>query len=382
MSDRVIIVKYCGAVINALLRDDRVWDISAHRFSEEKTIRTGDIYKGKVIKVQNNLNAAFLLLSDGVKAFMDVNEHSDIRVDQEITVGVLKEAFGEKEMVVTPEYSVAGKYIVLTKGRHGVGVSRRITDERKAELKKLITKKTETVSDLGAVVRTNAGTAPDSYIEEEFEKLYLTMREIEKKASYSVPFIKLYSAPSMETGFLRDLRETPDEVLTDDPGIYEYLKEELRTEEALIEKIRLYNDDYPLIKLCRLEAAIDEAFKKVIYLKDGGSLVIEQTEAAHVIDVNSGKNTKNISKDELILNTNLEAVREAARQMRIRNLSGMILIDLINMRNRDHRDRVIGELKSELLKDRLRADFIDLTGLGIAEITREKERVPLKEVLQ
>ncbi len=379
---RIVIVNYCGARITALIKDDRVFDILAVSQDEGRDLKPGDIVKGKVENIQKNLDAAFILLSNGVRGFMDIKgDPSQYRPGDELIVQVVKEPFGEKEMVVSPDYSVAGRYLVLTGNRHGVGVSRKIEDVRKDELKKLVHKMLSTYSDIGAVVRTNAENASDREIEEEFDKLISIMREISKKAEHSVPFIRLYNAPSPESSFIRDLREEPSEIITDDPAIYERLKEELIHDEGNVNRIRLYKDEYPLIKLTRLEAVIDEAFKKTVYLKSGGNIVIEKTEACHVIDVNSGKNTRKISKDELVKETNLEAVREACRQMRIRNLSGMILMDLINMTNRDLRDTVINELKSELKKDRLKADFIDITGLGIAEITREKERVTLREVI-
>ena len=382
MSDRVVITKYRDLIISALIRDDKIWDILATVPEESRSFRTGDIVKAKVINIQKNLNAAFLLLGSGIKAFMDLKERSDIRPEDEIVVQIVKEAFGDKEMVVTPGYSIAGKYVALTFGRQGVGVSRRIPEEKKERLKSLLLSKLKTGDCIGAVVRTNAEEAPESLIDGEFDKLYKEIVNIGKKAEYSLPFIRLYSAPSEISTYLRDLRTAPDEVVTDDPGIYESLKDELKSDGELSGRIRLYTDkDYPLIKLCRLEAAIDEAFKKTVYLDDGGTLVIEKTEAAFIMDVNSGKNTKKLSKDALILETNLEAVREAARQIRIRNLSGMILIDLINMTSRSHREEVIGELKTELKKDRIKAEFIDLTGLGIAEITREKRNVPLAEIL-
>ena len=382
MSDRVVITKYRDLIISALIRDDKIWDILATVPEESRSFRTGDIVKAKVINIQKNLNAAFLLLGSGIKAFMDLKERSDIRPEDEIVVQIVKEAFGDKEMVVTPGYSIAGKYVALTFGRQGVGVSRRIPEEKKERLKSLLLSKLKTGDCIGAVVRTNAEEAPESLIDGEFDKLYKEIVNIGKKAEYSLPFIRLYSAPSEISTYLRDLRTAPDEVVTDDPGIYESLKDELKSDGELSGRIRLYTDkDYPLIKLCRLEAAIDEAFKKTVYLDDGGTLVIEKTEAAFIMDVNSGKNTKKLSKDALILETNLEAVREAARQIRSRNLSGMILIDLINMTSRSHREEVIGELKTELKKDRIKAEFIDLTGLGIAEITREKRNVPLAEIL-
>ena len=380
--NRIAIFKYCGALMSAGIEDGKVRDLLSRPLREKEELEPGDIVKGKVETVQPNLNAAFLILTDGVRGFMELSGRiSKPKPGDEIIVQVVKEAFGEKEMVVTPYYSVAGKYLALTHGRTGVGVSRKIGDERKAELKKLVNKRISTFKDIGAVIRTKGEKAGDNEIEEEFDSLIQKVMDIRKRAEHSVPFIRLYTAPSPEYVFLRDQRDEVSDIVTDDPEIYSSLKEELKGEEELRPLLRLYNDEYPLVKLLRIESAVDEALKRQVYLKSGGNIVIEQTEACHVIDVNSGKNVKKISKEKLALETNLEAVREALRQVRIRNLSGMILIDLINMSGMDYINRVIEEIRNELKKDRLKAEFIDITGLGIAEITREKERLTLREVI-
>ena len=382
MSDRVVITRYDDSVLTFLIKDDRVWDIMGYEPSGNEGFQTGDILKAKVISIQKNINAAFLYLIPGVKAFMDMGNRDDIKPEQEIIVQITKEAFGEKEIVVTPNYSLAGRYMALSFGKKGVGVSRKISGEKREELKELISRKMENIEGLGAVIRTNAENAPAEAIDEEFDSLYERMREIERKAGYSVPYIRIYSAMRPESEYIRDLRESPEKIVTDDPEIYEAIMEDFRTDPGIYEKISLYKDpDFPMTKLYRIEPALDEIRKRTIYLKSSGTLIIDRTEACHVMDVNTGKNTEKLSKDELVLKTNLEAVKEAARQMRIRNLSGMILIDLINMTSFSMRKKVINALKEELKKDRLKADFIDLTGLGIAEVTREKERLPLIEMI-
>lgn len=379
MSDRVVITKVKDVIISALIRDNKVFDILGRKASEDQGYKTGDIVKAKVKTVQPNISAAFLDLTPGVRAFMETGG-KEIKPESEITVQIVKEAFGEKDMVVSPAYSVSGKYLVLTNGRHGVGISRKIEGDRRKDLIKLLSGMTGTIADAGVVIRTNAENASDDEIEEEFNKLYDEINEIRRKDSISVPYIRLRSALSPESAFVRDLREEPEEVVTDLPEIYEVLKEDLKTDEIIYNKIRLYSDDFPLIKLYPIESSIDQVFNRVVHLHSGGNIVIDRTEACHVIDVNSGKNTDRISRSDLIIKTNTEAVKEAARQIRIRNLSGMILIDLINMNNEKEQNTVIDTLKAELKKDRLRCEFIDITGLGIAELAREKKRVPLREV--
>ncbi len=383
VNDRVVVTRHNNAILSFLIKEDRVFDILGYRADEKNDIRTGDIFKAKVINIQKNINAAFLFLIPGVKAFMDIPEKEDIRPEQELIVQVVKDSYGEKEIAVTPNYSLSGRYLAISSGRKGVGVSKKLPEERRRELREKYLSKMETTKDLGLVIRTNAGNASDTEIEDEFDALYGKIRDLKRRAEYSVPYIRLYSELRPESGFIRDLRELPEKIVTDDPEIYEALREDFRKDEELYGRISLYKDDMlPLKKLYRLEAAIDEAQKRTVYLKSSGTLIIDRTEACHVMDVNSGKNTDKLSKKELVLHTNLEAVTEAARQMRIRNLSGMILIDLINMTDIKDRKKVIETLRDELKKDRLKAEFIDITGLGIAEITREKKMMSLCDILR
>ena len=297
MSDRVVITRYDDSVLTFLIKDDRVWDIMGYEPSGNEGFQTGDILKAKVISIQKNINAAFLYLIPGVKAFMDMGNRDDIKPEQEIIVQITKEAFGEKEIVVTPNYSLAGRYMALSFGKKGVGVSRKISGEKREELKELISRKMENIEGLGAVIRTNAENAPAEAIDEEFDSLYERMREIERKAGYSVPYIRIYSAMRPESEYIRDLRESPEKIVTDDPEIYEAIREDFRTDPGIYEKISLYKDpDFPMTKLYRIEPALDEIRKRTIYLKSSGTLIIDRTEACHVMDVNTGKNTEKLSK--------------------------------------------------------------------------------------
>ena len=377
--DRVVITVYEDVLLTALIRNGKVYDLTGREYATSKELfKPGDIVRAKVSEIRKNINAAFLKMGDGVKAFMDLNGHEGIKCEDEITVQILKEAIREKEMLVTMDYSVSGRYLALSKERSGVGISRKIDGDRRKELKRTVKELMGDDCPYGAVIRTNAINAGHNVLSSELLMLRSLMDEIEKKSRFSVPFKKLYSVPPPETEYLRDLRNPPERIITDIPEIYEEIKQYYGEEGENEDFLKLYRDeDLPLRKLYPVEAAVNEVFNRVIHLKSGGNLVIDITEAMTVIDVNSGKTSEKSGKDETIIRTNLEAVKEAARQIRIRNLSGMILIDLINMDSGEDRKRVIDELKSELLNDRIKCVFVDLTKLGIAELTRERTGIPL-----
>ena len=383
INKEVVITKAENLTLTAFIEANKVQDILGYPDDPEKTFKTGDIYKAKVINLQPNIGAAFLSLIPGVKAFMEIRGSSPVKPEQEIIVEIVKEAFGEKEMAVSPFYSLSGKYLVIKNASPSVSVSRKIAGERRTELMELGNGLIKGFPDISLIVRTNAAGAGNEEIVSEFESLLSDISDLRKKASYSVPYIKLYSAPEPYMDYIRDLKEKPDRIVTDDPSIYEALRDHFKGDEELYSLIDLYSSEsISLLKVSRLEAALDEIKKRTVHLKSGGTLIIDRTEACHVIDVNSGKNTDKLTRKELILKTNLEAVKEAARQIRLRNLGGMILFDLINMIERSDRNKVIAELKNEAFKDRLKCEFIDLTGLGIAELTREKKNLPLSLPLE
>lgn len=377
--DRVVITEYEGVLLTALIRDGHVFDLMGRGYNRDReSFIPGDIVRGKISEIKKNINAAFLKMGDGVKAFMDLDGHGDLKCEDEITVQVIKEPIKEKEMLVTPDYSVAGKYLAFSKEKRGVGISRRIEGDDRKRLKKTVKELMGDEVYYGVVIRTNAAEASDEDIADEFGFLKGTMDMIEEKSSYTVPFKKLYAETLPEIRYLRDLNFTPERVVTDIPEIYEGLKDLYGESANDGDFLKLYTDDnLPLRKLYPVEAAVNEVRNRVIHLKSGGNLVIDITEALTVIDVNSAKSGEKLLKKETVLRTNLEAVKEAARQIRIRNLSGMILIDLINMDSGEDRKTVTDELKKELDKDRIRCCYIDLTKLGIAEITRERIGIPL-----
>ena len=173
-------------------------------------------------------------------------------------------------------------------------------------------------------------------------------------------------------------RQDTSEIVTDDPEIYDELKNAASAELP----IRLYNDSYPLSALYNLETALDRALGKIVWLKSGGYLVIEPTEAMTVIDVNTGKNTDKKTPEDVYLKTNLEAASEIAFQLRLRNLSGIIIVDFIDMKEEEHNKELLQMFRQYLNQDPVKTTLVDMTALGLVEVTRKKIKQPLYEQMK
>ena len=274
----------------------------------------------------------------------------------------------------------------MDSGNKKIGYSAKLSKEEKARLKKWVEELTlKEKLPYGIVVRTNAGEA----LKEEFFREYAYLKRICERTIQKGPgrvcYSLLYEAEPFYLSMIRDsYLEDLEEIITDIPSFYQ------RTEEYLEDlspgekqKLRFYQDKLlPLSKLYSLESAAEEIQKEKIWLKSGGFLVIQQTEAFVSIDVNSGKYTEKKKASETYRKINREAAREIARQLRLRNLSGIILIDFINMENPDHQEELFHLLQKFLRRDRIKTKVVDITPLHILEMTRKKVAPPVIETLR
>lgn len=236
-------------------------------------------------------------------------------------------------------------------------------------------------SPYGIILRTSCRDAAEEQIHAECESLLQKAEETVRVSRSRTRFTKVYRSDREVIKFLRDLDQgTFDRIITDDRPMYELLAGDPVCED---ENIVFYEDEsYPLDKLLSIGVQLEHAMKRHVWLKSGGSLVIEPTEALTVIDVNTEKAIEGKrSSEATFFKINMEAAKEAARQIRIRNISGIILIDFIDMKNREHVQELMRELRNEFQKDTVRTTVVDMTKLGLVEITRMKIRTPLWESL-
>lgn len=387
----------------------------AHRvelFYDDDQYVLDNIYVAHVNDLVRNINAAFVEYTLGHRGYLSLEEHKNVFFTNRknttkvcegdnILVQVKKEPLKTKDAVVSTNIEYSGKYVVLTYGKPDISVSSKITDNALREsLKKLgesfiasidFDKEeyplfTEEIflsilNSTGIIFRTECGingaTANELLIMEELATLFKEFLMIFHKAM-SVKgrtLIKEAKNPiiTMTKTALRASKKT--EVITDSKEIYDTL---------ITEGInaRLYLDDLlPLYKLYSVQAVLNEITSKKIWLKSGGYLILEYTEAMTVIDVNTGKCEQGKDKNKTILKINLEAADEILRQLRLRNVSGIIIVDFIDMKSEDARQQLLRQLKAKALNDEIRTTIVDITKLNLVEITRKKtrERVIMKK---
>lgn len=355
----------------------------------------GNIYVGQVENVAANIGAAFVQIAPGERCFFPLTEaerciyatpgkdRGPLKPGDQILVQVSREAMKGKLPALTSNLNFTGKYLVLTTGDKKFGLSGKLKSEEKARLSKWMQEEINRPDkEFGIVVRTNAADASKEEIEKELAYLKKQYRKAAVDGRCRTCFSLVYENEPFYISAVRDANSrNMEEVVTDVPEIKEQIEsylEENSSQEA--EKLRFYQDKLlPLYKLYSLESAIETIYREKVWLNSGGFLVIQQTEAFVSVDVNSGKFTGKKKAEETYRKINMEAAKEIARQLRLRNLSGIILIDFINMENPDHQDELFHVLQKILRKDPVKCKVVDITPLHILEMTRQKVRRPLIE---
>ena len=364
----------------------------------DKKNTLNNIYVGQVEKTAANIQAAFVRIGDGINGYLPLEQakeaiftsgrkgDSTLRPGDELLVQINREAMKGKLPALTANLNFSGKYLVLTTGNKKIGFSNKLTKEESMLLNKwLEEERNPPEREYGLIVRTNAADASKEDFLYELDLLKKQYQKVAVNGRNRTCFSLLYEAEAFYLAAVRDIYTRDlEEIVTDIPEIHsriqDYLAEFQPEKQTLL---RLYEDKLlPLYKLYNLEGVIEEIQHEKIWLKSGGFLVIQQTEAFVSIDVNSGKYTGKKKAEETYRKINLEAAGEIARQLRLRNLSGIILIDFINMQNPDHQDELFHVLKKHLRKDPVKSRAIDITPLHILEMTRQKIRRPLIEELK
>lgn len=342
-------------------------------FIEEKSSEPtyGEIYKGRVKNIVPAINSLFLdigLDKEGYMYYSEDLKKLNIKKGDEFLVEVLKEPLNEKGAKLTNKFNIPGKYLVFTKGKKGISFSKRITDEVK---KKLIEAELEDVDGINIVVRTEAVNVPIEILKAERNKLKGILDEMNRKLNYSTELSKVYGEDVSLNKVLRDnITKGNLKIYVDNIEDETYVKSFLDGEKDV--EIIVYNGLRTLFDYYNIEKEILKLRHNKVKLNCGGDIVIEKTEAMYVIDVNSGKNIKGRSFDKTILQTNLEAAKEIGKQIMLRNLSGIILIDFIDMRDHSQRANVMKELKDSLKSDKGNSKIYPFTELDLAQITRKR----------
>jgi len=361
---------------------------------EDEEHAAGNIYKGRVENVLPGMRAAFVNIGLEKNAFLYVDDAvaelkpperthvrsigDVLRVGQDVVVQVVKEPIGTKGARVTTHLSLPGRYLVLTPYSDTIGISRRITDEHERDRLRQIAEKI-CPRGMGLIVRTVAEGQSMRTLQRDLSYLRRLLLRVSRKAKTVKGPSVLHHEVGLIARTIRDhMDESVDRLIIDDPSAFERARElAAALSPKLKDRIELWTGELPLLTARGVEAELDRALKRRVWLKCGGYLVIDETEALTVIDVNTGKNVGTTDLADTVMVTNREAAVEIARQLRLRDISGIIVVDFIDMEREDHQTELVRVFQQSLKSDRTRVAVLGLTRLGLLEVTRKKVRESL-----
>ena len=395
----------------AILEDDELVELLVDRPDARRMV--GDMFLGRVEAVLPGIQAAFVDIGTEKSAFLHASdlvfpeenggEDEDVDTDdedrseredsrrrgskappiqdllkrgQDILVQVSKEPISTKGPRVTAQVSLAGRFLVYMPFASRVGVSRKIGDRAERQRLREQMQKLLPADSGGIIVRTVGEDVTESTFERELNTLMNQWKRIKRKTHFVRPPALLHRETNLTRGLMRDVFSTKvEQVTVDSRQVFNEITEYLKgIAPELVERVKLYEEQVPLFDKANIEHEIRDLFKRRCDLPSGGYLIVEPTEALVSIDVNSGRYTGKKDPEKTILKTNLEAAREVARQLRLRDVGGIIVCDFIDMDTKSNRDRVLQELRTHLGRDRARTKAFAVSDLGLVEMTRQRVR--------
>jgi ribonuclease G len=395
----------------ALLEDEELVEVMLDRPDQDRMV--GDIFLGRVEAVLPGIQAAFVDIGTGKAGFLhvadlDLGEEEDddeegngngagrgrrrqqrklppiqehVQKGQSILVQVTKEAISTKGPRLTAQISLPGRFLVYIPHGARVGVSRKIEGrDQRSKLRKMAQAILPPDSG-GIIVRTVSEEVNQQTLEKEFQRLHERWQKIERAAASQTAPSAVHREAKLISGVIRDLFSDKFEALRiDSKTVYDEVREYVSSVDPdLLDRVHLHQGPVSLFDEYSVEEEIQKAFERTVRLKSGGHVVIEPTEALVTIDVNTGKFTGKGKKDpeQTILRTNLEAARTISKQLRLRDIGGIIVVDFIDMESQENRDKVIKELRTHLARDRARTKAFEISDLGLVEMTRQRIRPSL-----
>lgn len=375
----------------SLLDENRsLIDFSIYPKEEQALLHA--IYVAKVEKIVPSIQAAFVKISPTQNCYLPLSDatsvvytskrskSSALCAGDELLVQVVREGVKTKDPVVSTKLSLQGNYSVLTTENTALGISNKLSEEQREKLRGIVSQliPTQEERSYGLIIRTLAATCEKEELLDDIKDLIRQYEALSNNAIHAALYTRCYEPVPAFLGAVKTQDITAiDQIVTDDKAILLLLEQSFPN---LKEKFVLYEDaSLSLNRLYKIGTTIEELLGKRIWLKSGANIIIEQLETLTFIDVNTAKNQS--KKSSALLSVNMEAAKEAIRQIRLRNISGMILIDFINM-DKTEEEALICFLKSEIRKDSIPFHFIDITRLGLVEMTRKKVQKSLAEVIK
>lgn len=389
MSKEVVITNYKNQYLVVSMDNGKAVEMF---LKAPDALEIGDIFIGKVKNIVNNIQAAFVEIQPGVIGYYSLksNPHhlfsslsnGKLKNRDEILVQVERGNIKSKAPVLTSKIQLTGKHLVFLGNQKFIGISKKINDVRRRDALKEMGKRLTAGTDNGVIFRTGSADKDDAQLQEEYQSLSVDYKNIMSIYRSRTCFSKILASPRNWLNYVHAVSEPSLRVLTDIPEVYQEISNQYTgaAEKPLCE---LYTDiSYPLIKLKSLETQISRALSKNVWLKSGASLVIETTEALTSIDVNTSKTEIHKNNEETFLQINMEAAGEICRQLRLRNLSGIIIIDFINLSSKEAEMKLMSELRKLSREDSVQLNLIDMTPLGLVEMTRKRTYRPLYEQMK
>ena len=391
---RILINSSYGDELRVALVDGaKLYDFDTE--SPEKTLLKGSIFKATVSRIESSLDAAFVNFGSERHGFLPLKDLSNefykkdkkgkyiciLEEGQEIVVQVTKDERGSKGAALTTQIGLAGRFLVLipNSSRSG-GISRRISGEQRDQIKSTLDK-LNIPENMSAIVRTNGLGRTAEELSLDMSYLLALWDEIKNTTPNAVSPSLIFRDDKLIVRVVRDyFKEDIEEILIDDKNIFIEAKEFI---EAVLpehaEKLKYYDEEIPLFNRYQIESQIELAFQREISLSSGGSIVIDPTEAMTAIDVNSARSTKGKDIEETAFKTNLEAAKEIARQMRLRDVGGLVVIDFIDMTNEDNQNKIESAFRKAIYSDRARVQISNISKFGLLEVSRQRLRPSLNE---
>ena len=391
---RILINSSYGDELRVALVDGaKLYDFDTE--SSEKTLLKGSIFKATVSRIESSLDAAFVNFGSERHGFLPLKDLSSeyykkdkkgkyictLEEGQEIVVQVTKEERGTKGAALTTQIGLAGRFLVLIPNstRSG-GISRRISGEERDQIKNILDKLNIPES-MSAIVRTNGLGRSEEELSLDLAYLLALWEEINNTIPNAISPSLIFRDDKLIVRVVRDyFKDDIEEILIDDKDIFNEAKEFI---EAVIpdhaNKVQYYDEEIPLFNRYQIESQIELAFQREISLNSGGSIVIDPTEAMTAIDVNSARSTKGKDIEETAFKTNLEAATEIARQLRLRDVGGLVVIDFIDMLKEENQNKVESAFRKAIYSDRARVQLSNISRFGLLEVSRQRLRPSLNE---
>ena len=372
----------------ATVSERRMLEVRCRKLGQESIL--GNIYVGRVQKVVPNIQAAFIEIKPGLSCYYSMEEKAAPVFAKKIPSSrlvqgdelLVRESVKTKAPTVSGNLNLTGRYLVVTSGDCRLSFSSKLTKAEKEQFRTLL--EPEWDGSYGIIVRTNAKEAEAPVLLAELQQLKTQLQSICDTAAMRTCFSCVSRTQESYMGYLKNSRqEGLIEIVTDLPQVYEQIEQQQFSDPVFAQiPVRLYEDPLlPLAALYNLNKQTEEALQPKVWMKSGGYLVIEPTEALTVVDVNTGKSVNKKNRQEHFLKINLEAAEETAAQLRLRNISGIVIIDFINLEQEEDRNTVMEHLRRCVKVDSVPVQVIDMTKLNLVELTRKKVEKSLAEQL-